>query len=282
MTNQPRLLTIAGSDSGGGAGIQADLKTFQALGTYGMSCITALTAQNTREVRRIAGVDVAMVKDQLDAVFEDIGVDAVKIGMLHDSELIDCVAAALTRHQPPIIVIDPVMVSKSGAQLLQQEAIQTLQTTLLPLATLLTPNIPEAKLLCGLPTQNRQVIRTREDMENVSWSLHRFCRWVLLKGGHLDAGSLCEDLLYGETIHWFAHSRIHTTNTHGTGCTLSAAIAALLGHGLAMEAAVSQAISYLQAAIKSGAAQRLGSGHGPVDHQVYQDRRVGIAAPECL
>jgi len=257
----PRLLTIAGSDSGGGAGIQADLKTFAAHGAYGMSVLTAVTAQNTLGVRAVHPVPPEVVAAQIDAVFEDIGVDAVKIGMLANAEIVAAVAERLAVHAPRHVVLDPVMVAKSGDPLLEAEAADALGSELVPLATLVTPNLPEAERLAG---------DALEDRESLGRALAE--RWevaVLLKGGHAmenQAGSSeLEDLLFagGEVLR-FSHRRIETSSTHGTGCTLSSAIAARLGRGEELAAAVGGAIDYLHGAI--AAAYPLGGGHGPVNH----------------
>jgi hydroxymethylpyrimidine/phosphomethylpyrimidine kinase len=256
-------LTVAGSDSGGGAGIQADLKTFAALGCYGMSVITALTAQNTVGVSAIHPVPPAFVARQLDDVLEDIGADAVKIGMLHNPEVIRTVAVKLRRHQAPNIVLDPVMVAKSGDRLLQDEAVEALKEELLPLVTVITPNLPEAAVLLGRP------IEGPEAMERAARDLARMGpAAVLLKGGHLE-GERCPDLLYvrqEDKTTLFDASRVETKNTHGTGCTLSSAIAAGLARGLGLADAVGRAKEYLTGALRRGSEYRLGRGHGPVHH----------------
>jgi hydroxymethylpyrimidine/phosphomethylpyrimidine kinase len=258
-----RVLTIAGSDSGGGAGIQADLKTFSALGCYGMSVITALTAQNTRAVTGIFPVPAEFVKAQIDAVMGDIGADAVKIGMLHSAELIAVVAEALKRHAVQKIVVDPVMVSKSGDHLLQTEAVDALRTVLLPLATVLTPNLPEASVLLG------RKVETASGMEAAVRDLAALGpQAVLLKGGHLE-GTQSPDLLYQADIPaaiTLEAERIDTPNSHGTGCTLSSAIAAGLARGLEVEEAVRQGKVYISEALKAGALYQIGRGHGPVHH----------------
>jgi hydroxymethylpyrimidine/phosphomethylpyrimidine kinase len=263
MKHYYRVLTIAGSDSGGGAGIQADLKTFSALGCYGMSVITALTAQNTCAVTGIFPVSAEFVSAQIDAVMSDIGVDAVKIGMLHSAELIAAVAGALKRHDVQKIVVDPVMVSKSGDRLLQTEAVDALKTLLLPLATVLTPNLPEASVLLG-----RDVERA-EDLEAAARDLVSLGpQAVLLKGGHLE-GKQSPDLLYragAQTVVSFDAERIDTPNSHGTGCTLSSAIAAGLARGLDIEEAVRQGKAYITEALRAGSLYQIGKGHGPVHH----------------
>lgn len=256
------VLTIAGSDSGGGAGIQADLKTFSALGTYGASVITALTAQNTRTVTAIHDVPPDFVGAQLDAVFDDINIDAVKIGMLSRPEIIAVVAERLQRHHADPIVVDPVMVAKSGDRLLQPEAVAALRERLLPLATVVTPNLPEAGVLLDVESPVDQA-----GMVEVAAALRALGpRAVLLKGGHLAGGDSTDVLDDGGDPEIFRAARIATTNTHGTGCTLSAAIAALLGRGLPLRTAIGQAKAYITAAIQSADQLTVGHGHGPVHH----------------
>ncbi|MBI9089028.1 MAG: bifunctional hydroxymethylpyrimidine kinase/phosphomethylpyrimidine kinase [Desulfobacterium sp.] len=261
MKTYHRALTIAGSDSGGGAGIQADLKTFSALGCYGMSVITALTAQNTVAVTGIHPVPPGFIATQMDAVLEDIGVDAVKIGMLHSPEVIEAVADRLNHHQCRHVVLDPVMIAKSGDKLLQDDAIAALKEKLLPLARIITPNLPEASVLLG------REISTVEDMPQACRDLAELgCRTVLLKGGHLN-GTECKDLLYlGESdlTVTFDGERVDTPNSHGTGCTLSSAIAANIAKGHGIASAVKQAKLFLTQALVAGAKFKLGNGHGPV------------------
>jgi hydroxymethylpyrimidine/phosphomethylpyrimidine kinase len=258
-------LTIAGSDSGGGAGIQADLKTFDAHGVYGMSAITALTAQNTREVRAVWAAPPDFVAAQIDAVFEDIGVDAVKIGMLADADLVRAVAGRLRVHARGIpIVLDPVMISKSGAALLEDAAIEALRDELIPLATLVTPNLPELERLTGRPAASE------EDRRLAAEDLARLGPAVLAKGGHAEGTEVVDLLLSAGSWRRFVHPRIATTSTHGTGCTLSSAIAARLGRGESLPDAVEGAIDWLQGAM--AAAFPVGSGHGPVNH-LYQWRQ---------
>lgn len=254
----PRVLTIAGSDSGGGAGIQADLKTFAAHRVYGLSVITAVTAQNTRAVTAVEVLSAANVAAQIDAVMDDIGVDAVKIGMLANAELVSAVAGALQRHRPPAIVLDPVMVAKSGDALLADEAVAALRDELLPLATVVTPNLPEAERLCGRPVAND------DERRAAARALAGAGPAVLLKGGHGEGDKVVDLLFEGGRTHTFTHPRQHTSSTHGTGCTLSSAVAARLGWGQGLAEAVEGAIVYLQGAIR--AAYPLGGGHGPVDH----------------
>ena len=256
----PIALTIAGSDSGGGAGIQADLKTFSALGVYGASVITAVTAQNTRAVTAVHDLPPTMVAAQINAVLDDLAVGAVKIGMLSSPEIIEAVAAALAGYEAPI-VLDPVMVAKSGDALLKDEAVDSLKTRLLPLATVLTPNLPEAARLLG-------VAEAAEGGEDQAAALMEMGpQAVLLKGGH-GTGAVCTDLLVSRDAPpvRLEAPRIETTNTHGTGCTLSSAIAAGLAGGLALGQAVDQAHAYLHAAIRAADGLGVGSGHGPVHH----------------
>jgi len=259
QTRYPCALTIAGSDSGGGAGIQADLKTFAALGVYGASVITAVTAQNTRGVRAVHDIPLPVVAAQLDAVLEDISFAAVKIGMLSSVEIVATVADRLRAHSIKTIVLDPVMVAKSGDALLHDDAVQALIQHLFPLATIITPNLPEAA---------RLLIRAQiEDTEEAARALLAFGPGaVLLKGGHAEDNEL-EDLLLvrGEGAPYrFRHPRLDTANTHGTGCSLSSAITAELARELALPAAVEAAIDWLQGAIAH--AWPLGGGHGPVHH----------------
>lgn len=251
-------LSIAGSDCSGGAGIQADLKTMTVNGVYAMSAITALTAQNTTGVTGILEVSPDFLALQLDAVFTDIFPDAVKIGMVSSAPLICTIAEKLEQYWAKNIVIDPVMVSTSGSRLLQSDAVTALVTHLLPLATLVTPNIPEAEVLSGLS------IGTREDMERAARAIFDRCGCaVLLKGGHRVQDA--SDILYdGTTARWFEGRRIQNSNTHGTGCTLSSAIAANLAKGYPTEAAVQRAKDYLSGALE--AMLDLGKGSGPLDH----------------
>ncbi len=263
MKTYRRVLTIAGSDSGGGAGIQADLKTIAANGCYGMSVITALTAQNTLGVTAIHAVPVDFVAAQMEAVLSDIGADAIKIGMLFSPELICTVAEYLKKFNIPVIVLDPVMVAQSGDKLLQDAAIDALKEHLIPLATLITPNLPEAAVLLG------REIRTSETIEEATLELAQLgCANVLIKGGHLETET-SDDLLYlgaEQRLINFPGVRIATRNNHGTGCTLSSAIAAFLARGNTIEEAVHLAKDYISGAIQAGAAYSIGQGHGPVDH----------------
>jgi hydroxymethylpyrimidine/phosphomethylpyrimidine kinase len=266
-TNQTReyfkVLTIAGSDSGGGAGIQADLKTFAAIGCYGMSVITALTAQNTKGVTAIHPLPPSFAVEQMSAVFTDIGADAVKIGMLYSAELIEAVSEMLNKYRARNIVLDPVMVAQSGDKLLQDDAIQAIKDHLMPVADVVTPNLPEAEVLLG------QKIASFEDMQRAARSLAQFgSRSVLIKGGHLEE-SQSTDLLYLTEEDRFVileAERVDSRNNHGTGCTLSSAIAAYISRGSQIENAVRKAKTYIQNAIRAGAAYKIGHGHGPVHH----------------
>ena len=257
-----RVLSIAGSDSGGGAGIQADLKTFSALGCYGMTAITALTAQNTQGVRAIHGVPADFLRAQIDAVVEDIGVDAVKIGMLHAPEVVQVVADAIRRHRLPHVVLDPVMVATSGDRLTTEQTVQVLVRELFPLAELVTPNLDEAALLLG------HAIKGPEALDAAARELLALgAPAVLLKGGHLPGDTVVDVLVEsgGQTTRLEA-PRIATRNGHGTGCTLSSAIAAHLALGEPLGPAVQKARAYIQDAIAAGAQVRTGRGAGPLNH----------------
>ena len=258
-----RVLTIAGSDSGGGAGIQADLKTFSAIGCYGMSVITALTAQNTRGVNGIHAVPPAFAVEQIDAVLSDIGTDAIKIGMLYSAELIEVVAKALKKHGASKIVLDPVMVAQSGDKLLQDDAIEAIKEHLMPLADVVTPNIPEASVLCGRP------LRQWSDIESAAKTLAQHgSRSILIKGGHGEEDNSI-DLLFLTRENRFVRltaDRIKTNNNHGTGCTLSSAIASYMAKGMDIEEAVQKAKTFMNRAIAAGAQYQIGQGHGPVHH----------------
>lgn len=262
------LLTIAGSDSSGGAGIQADLKTFAAHGTFGMSVITAVTAQNTCGVTMVQDITPEVVEAQIAAVFDDIRVDAVKIGMLSRPETIRAIAASLRKYQPKIIVLDPVMISKSGFPLLQPEACATLIDELLPLATLVTPNLPEAEAI------SRMQVTKKEEMRPVAEKIIALgAKAVLVKGGHLS--DTADDLLFdGQQEKWFAGERIATKNTHGTGCTLSSSLVANLAKGLSLAEAVQASKDYVTEAIAHGIS--LGSGCGPTHHFVDLYRKAGF------
>ena len=257
-----RVLSIAGSDSSGGAGIQADLKTIAALGCYGMSAITALTAQNTQGVRAIHGVPPEMLRDQIDAVIDDLGADAVKIGMLHSLASVAVVAQSIDRHGLENVVLDPVMVATSGAVLIDHPAIAALVQQLFPRSLLITPNLDEAALLVGWPLADERAMQ-----EAARSLIDKGARAVLLKGGHLH-GEVVSDLLVirdGPT-HWMRGPRIATGNTHGTGCTLSSAIAVYLTMGKPLREACELARTYVRSALLAGADVRTGSGGGPLNH----------------
>ena len=252
-----RVLTIAGSDSGGGAGIQADLKTITLLGGFGMSAITALTAQNTVAVEAIHDVPLDFIGAQIDAVFTDIGVDAVKTGMLANEEVVKLVASKIEQYEPPVVVVDPVMVAKSGDPLLAVEAQQTLAQFLLPLATLVTPNLPEASALVGWE------VRDEKDMRSAAEAIHAMVpTYVLVKGGHLHGEAM--DLLFdGRQYHEFSAGRLETKNVHGTGCTYASAIATYLAQERDVIEAVAAAKRFITEAIRHGLA--VGKGHGPTN-----------------
>jgi len=256
-------LTIAGSDSSGGAGIQADIKTFSALGCYGMSVITALTAQNTIGVRAIHAVPPEFAAEQLEAIFTDIPPDSVKIGMLYSAELIETVARMLTRHHAGNIVLDPVMAAQSGDSLLQEDAVEAVKTHLMPMASVVTPNVPEAEILLG------RRITNVAGMEKAARDLAAFeSKSILVKGGHME-GCESTDILFVPSQNRLVPiqgARVNTRNNHGTGCTLSSAIASFLAHGLPLEEAVLKAKDYLTSAMEAGAAYEIGKGHGPVHH----------------
>ena len=258
----PNILTIAGSDSGGGAGIQADLKAFSALGAYGLSVITALTAQNTRGVTAIHTPEASFVTAQLDAVFDDIRIDAVKIGMLANADIVRAVAAALRRYRPVHVVLDTVMISKSLHALLATEAVTALRDELLPLATLVTPNLPEAAALLGEEpaTDEHTMVRQGEALRELG------ARAVLMKGGHLNATDSPDWLIEDSGSLRLGGVRVPVINTHGTGCTLSSAIAALLPQRDTLAAATADAKLYLTGAIEQSTRLEVGRGVGPVHH----------------
>lgn len=258
----PIALTIAGSDSSGGAGIQADLKTFSALGVYGASVITALTAQNTRGVTAVHDVPADFVSAQLTAVFGDLSVRAVKIGMLSQVPVIEAVAAALDAYTPDVVVLDPVMVAQSGDPLLNPNAVDALRSRLVPRATVITPNQPEAGVLLDRPAPETET----EMGEAAEALLQAGARAVLLKGGH-GSGPEAVDLLADANRRLrYRASRVDTRNTHGTGCSLSSAIAALMAHGAPLREAVDVAKQWLTAALRAADDLDVGAGHGPVHH----------------
>lgn len=254
-------LTIAGSDSGGGAGIQADLKTFSALGVYGCSAITALTAQNTQAVTRVEAAPSGMIAAQIAAVLEDIDIRAIKIGMLATVAVIQEVADALKPYDGPI-VLDPVMVAKSGDALLAKDAVEALRTYLLPRATVLTPNLPEAACLLGAQEADDEELALTQGRSLCALG----AKAVLMKGGHATGRTCVDRLVTPDAVLDYSAPRIETPNTHGTGCTLSSAIAAELAKGQPLHAAVERAHSWLHAAIKAADQISIGQGHGPVHH----------------
>jgi hydroxymethylpyrimidine/phosphomethylpyrimidine kinase len=258
----PVALTIAGSDSSGGAGIQADLKTFAALGVYGASVITALTAQNTRGVSAIHAVPPEFVTAQLDAVFGDLDIGAVKIGMLAQLSTIEAIVASLKRYSPKHVVLDPVMVATSGDRLLAADAVDALRTKLIPLASLITPNLPEAAALLGEDVASRAADIERQGKRLLAMG----CPAVLIKGGHADGAESVDYLIEARRTARLAAPRLATKNTHGTGCSLSSAITAYLVKGEAMESAVRNAKTWISAAIAAADRLSVGHGRGPIHH----------------
>ena len=263
-----KVLTIAASDCSGGAGIQADLKTFSAHGVYGMSVITAVTAQNTQGVFAVQDISRDVIAQQIEAIFDDIEVNGVKVGMVSQVQTIEVIAEQLRHFRPPTIVVDPVMVSKSGYHLLNPEAEVTLIKELLPLAMLVTPNIPEAEVM------TKMSIRTLEQMEEASRAIYQMgAKNILLKGGHLEGDAI--DLLYdGQEFSRFFSARIATKNTHGTGCTLSSAITANLALGYSLYEAISQAKEYITLAIQHSLS--IGKGVGPTHHFYSLYKKAGL------
>ena len=257
-------LTIAGSDSCGGAGIQADIKTMSALGVYAASAITAITVQNTKGVYGIQNVEPEIVKGQIEAVMEDIHPDAIKIGMVNDCDTIRAIAETLKKYQDSYqhLVIDPVMVSTSGCRLMQEDALDVFITELLPLATLLTPNIPEAEILANRKIENA------EDIKAAAAAISKLgCRYVLIKGGHFDGEEKIDYLFEdGKQKTSYRGISVNTRNTHGTGCTLSSAITSYLAREMDMNTAIAMAKTYLSGAILAGKDIKIGEGHGPVNH----------------
>lgn len=264
MKKYKKVLTIAGSDSGGGAGIQADLKTISALGCYGTTAITAITAQNTLGVNGIYPIPVDMVEKQVGAVLNDIGADAVKIGMLHSVEIIMTIHKVLLKFKVKNIVLDPVMVAASGDKLIEDNALDALTGYLFPIADIITPNIPEANILLN------GIIATKDDMIESAKSLLKFgSKAVLLKGGHMKGNVLFDVYVRNKVssdMKIFENMKVDTNNVHGTGCTLSSAIASFLARGDKMDLAVKNAIDYLQNAIRYGKDYKTGQGIGPVNH----------------
>jgi hydroxymethylpyrimidine/phosphomethylpyrimidine kinase len=255
-----RVLIVAGSDSGGGAGIQADIKTVTMQGAYAATAITALTAQNTEGVFAVLPIPPDFVRRQMEVVLADIGADAIKTGMLHDAAVIAAIAATLTEHAPQIpLVVDPVMVAKGGARLIEENAIEALKSLLIARAAVVTPNLVEAEILI------RRRIASLDEMRQAAGELLALgCRAVLLKGGHLPGTTVADVLATGAGVRIWQSPRIETRHTHGTGCTLASAIAAGLAQGLDVESAVERARDYVQRAIAS--APGFGRGHGPLDH----------------
>ena len=258
MNRVYRAMTIAGSDSGGGAGIQADLKTFAAHGVYGTSALTAITSQNTRGVTDVLELPASLIESQIDAIISDIGADVVKTGMLSSSTVIEVVAAKARQHEMDALVVDPVMVAKGGDKLLQDDAVDALRSLLVPIAMVITPNIPEAETLLGVK------IETLDEAKEAAQALVGMgARAAVVKGGHLSGPPT--DMLYdGEEFRAFTSRRIDTTSTHGTGCTFASAIASNLAKGLPLRQSVSLAKSYVSSAIRL--AQPIGRGHGPLNH----------------
>ena len=263
MKKYNRVLTIAGSDSGGGAGIQADIKAISAMGCYAASAVTAVTVQNTLGVQAVHPVPLDILEGQIEAVLSDIGADAIKIGMLHSSEVVNLVADMLERYRIKNVVLDPVMVSTSGHRLIEADAVKVIKRRLMPLARVITPNLPEAEVLAGCRIVSESdfdmIARRLSDGGKVS---------VLLKAGHLDGDTLVDYLYNAEDgmMTRLPSVRVRTKNTHGTGCTLSSAFAAALARGEDLTCAAKSAKAYIEQAIISGAEYRIGNGHGPVNH----------------
>jgi hydroxymethylpyrimidine/phosphomethylpyrimidine kinase len=261
-----KALTIAGSDSGGGAGIQADLKTFQELNIYGMSVITAVTAQNTMGVQGVQPISPEFVGKQIDSIAEDLGVDALKTGMLFSPEIIEVVASKIKQYGWEKVVVDPVMIAKGGASLLQQEAVSSLKKYLLPLSFVVTPNIPEAEELT-----DSKIITLNDKIEAAKKINHLGVKYIVIKGGHDEDSNESIDLLYdGSDYFTFNSKRFQTKNTHGTGCTFSAAITAGLAAGLSVYDSVTRAKSFITAAIEDDL--HLGNGHGPTNHWAFRKK----------
>lgn len=262
----PAALTIAGVDPSGGAGVLADVKTMSALGAYACAVIAALTAQNTQSVTGVFGVPADFVRQQIDTLFADVRIDAVKVGMVGQAPVIGAVADGLVAWQPPHVVVDPVMIAKSGDALLERTAVGALRERLLPIATVLTPNLPEAGVLLEsrAPDSIREMRRAAERLREML--AHAGSRWVYLKGGHLSGGDATDLLFDGDRMLELVAPRIDTRNTHGTGCTLSAALAALLPQSADVPTAARRAKAYLGAAIAAADGLAIGHGHGPVHH----------------
>ena len=265
-------LTIAGSDCSGGAGIQADIKTMSALGVYAAAAITSITVQNTKGVKAVHGVNSLVVADQIKAVMEDIKADAVKIGMVNDCATIHAIADTLMHYPKCPIVIDPIMVSTSGFNLMKQDALELFCHSLLPMSTLLTPNLPEAEILSNMK------IYTINDMDIAAQRILSLgCKAVLIKGGHAK-GDRKVDRLYAtnEGVQTFTHKTIDTRNTHGTGCTLSSAITSFIARGLELTDAIAAAKNYLSQALEAGKDIHIGEGHGPVNHLFNPEKQITL------
>lgn len=262
-----KALTIAGSDSGGGAGIQADLKTFQELGVFGMSAITAVTAQNTLGVQAVFPMSPEAVVKQIESIGEDLGTDALKTGMLFNAEIIEAVSRKIKQYQWEKVVVDPVMIAKGGASLLQSEAVNALKKYLLPIALMITPNIPEAEVLTGM-----SIVTLNDKKEAAKKLLDLGVRNVVIKGGHDEEANEAVDVLFdGQEFTYFTTERLVTKNTHGTGCTFSAALTAELAKGSSIHDAVATAKNFIQAAIQFDL--EIGAGHGPTNHWAYNQKR---------
>jgi hydroxymethylpyrimidine/phosphomethylpyrimidine kinase len=265
------VLSIAGTDPSGGAGISADIKAISATGSYAAAVITALVAQNTQGVQCIEKVSSEFVREQLNSVFLDLPISAVKIGMLHDERIITVVNETLDKIKPPNIIFDPVMVAKDGSLLLELNSISLLKEKLLPLTTLITPNLFEAEYLFGRRIKNFEAMEAAALAIGQEFKIH-----VLIKGGHL-ATNKSSDVLYNyeeNSFDWFSSQRVKTANTHGTGCTLSAAISSYLAQGFTLHNAIASAKNYISQAIQSGKNYRLGKGNGPVDHFYFLENRI--------
>ncbi len=262
MNHYPTVLTIAGSDSSGSAGIQADIKTISSLGVYACSAITAITAQNTLGVRSIQGITPSILKDQIEAIFEDLMIDAVKTGMLYNCESIEIISECLRRFNPRFFVLDPVMISTSGSKLITDDAIEAMQKLLFPLATVVTPNIAEAEAFTGIKISSSENMQAAAEV-----MLEKGCNSVLIKGGHLP-GNESVDMLFekGKNGSGIRSPFIETRNTHGTGCTLSSAIASYLALGEDLREAFISAKDYIIHALYAGKDVEVGKGHGPVNH----------------
>lgn len=264
------VLTIAGSDSCGGAGVQADIKTMSALGVYAASVITSVTVQNTLGVKAIQAIEPAIVAGQIKAVMDDVKPVAIKIGMVNDCATIHAIADSLSSYSPSKLVVDPVMVSTSGSMLMQRDALEVFCSELLPMATLLTPNIPEAEVL------SKTEIQTVDDMDVAAKRILAMgCKAVLIKGGHLEGNKKIDKLYLNDgTVHTFVHATINTRNTHGTGCTLSSAIASFMARGLGLPDAIAHAKEYLSQALEAGKDVEIGEGNGPVCHLFNPEKTI--------